>query len=234
MQHAASVLEPRRCCYADAAPTASERGPRAPPRPRRPARRRCSRFFRSPPKSSSQRIRNTMAATSTTSVTRRRRCGPGYSTNAVSHGVTAMPTNVIAPPPRAAPTTPPRTADRLDSDSCLASSLRSPDPFSVPVAGAMTSTIARSARSRRDLCHTAAVLADAALAEPLPGGRKVPERSASAAIGAPGFEPGTSPTRTVRATRLRHAPMRGDYPTLARRRLTRRPRPPGSSGRRGR
>ena len=26
-------------------------------------------------------------------------------------------------------------------------------------------------------------------------------------IGAPGFEPGTSPTRTVRATRLRHAPM---------------------------
>ena len=28
----------------------------------------------------------------------------------------------------------------------------------------------------------------------------------SAVIGAPGFEPGTSPTRTVRATRLRHAP----------------------------
>jgi hypothetical protein len=27
-------------------------------------------------------------------------------------------------------------------------------------------------------------------------------------IGAPGFEPGTSPTRTVRATRLRHAPIR--------------------------
>src|SRR3954454_12781464 len=27
-------------------------------------------------------------------------------------------------------------------------------------------------------------------------------------IGAPGFEPGTSPTRTVRATRLRHAPKR--------------------------
>src|SRR5438067_7336192 len=27
-------------------------------------------------------------------------------------------------------------------------------------------------------------------------------------IGAPGFEPGTSPTRTVRATRLRHAPRR--------------------------
>ena len=26
-------------------------------------------------------------------------------------------------------------------------------------------------------------------------------------IGAPGFEPGTSPTRTARATRLRHAPM---------------------------
>src|SRR4051812_25081970 len=28
-------------------------------------------------------------------------------------------------------------------------------------------------------------------------------------IGAPGFEPGTSPTRTVRATRLRHAPREG-------------------------
>ena len=27
-----------------------------------------------------------------------------------------------------------------------------------------------------------------------------------AKIGAPGFEPGTSPTRTARATRLRHAP----------------------------
>ena len=32
-------------------------------------------------------------------------------------------------------------------------------------------------------------------------------------IGAPGFEPGTSPTRTVRATRLRHAPMRRQYST---------------------
>ena len=31
-------------------------------------------------------------------------------------------------------------------------------------------------------------------------------RAGSAKIGAPGFEPGTSPTRTVRATRLRHAP----------------------------
>src|SRR6185436_15123840 len=35
-------------------------------------------------------------------------------------------------------------------------------------------------------------------------------------IGAPGFEPGTSPTRTVRATRLRHAPRAGDYPRLGR------------------
>ena len=38
-------------------------------------------------------------------------------------------------------------------------------------------------------------------------------------IGAPGFEPGTSPTRTVRATRLRHAPMGGlshDDPATAR------------------
>jgi hypothetical protein len=31
-------------------------------------------------------------------------------------------------------------------------------------------------------------------------------------IGAPGFEPGTSPTRTVRATRLRHAPTPCQYP----------------------
>ncbi len=31
-------------------------------------------------------------------------------------------------------------------------------------------------------------------------------------IGAPGFEPGTSPTRTVRATRLRHAPMKPSIP----------------------
>ena len=31
-------------------------------------------------------------------------------------------------------------------------------------------------------------------------------------IGAPGFEPGTSPTRTVRATRLRHAPRRTSIP----------------------
>jgi hypothetical protein len=34
--------------------------------------------------------------------------------------------------------------------------------------------------------------------------------SVSAVIGAPGFEPGTSPTRTVRATRLRHAPWRAE------------------------
>jgi hypothetical protein len=32
-------------------------------------------------------------------------------------------------------------------------------------------------------------------------------------IGAPRFELGTSPTRTVRATRLRHAPKRPDYRT---------------------
>ena len=31
-------------------------------------------------------------------------------------------------------------------------------------------------------------------------------------IGAPGFEPGTSPTRTVRATRLRHAPRKASIP----------------------
>jgi hypothetical protein len=40
-------------------------------------------------------------------------------------------------------------------------------------------------------------------------------------IGAPGFEPGTSPTRTVRATRLRHAPTHAKYPTS--RRLARLP-----------
>ena len=42
------------------------------------------------------------------------------------------------------------------------------------------------------------------------GGDGLPARRATArggnSIGAPGFEPGTSPTRTVRATRLRHAP----------------------------
>src|SRR5436305_2100766 len=45
-------------------------------------------------------------------------------------------------------------------------------------------------------------------------------------IGAPGFEPGTSPTRTERATRLRHAPMPRDY-------LMPSPRPPCSTARRG-
>ncbi len=35
------------------------------------------------------------------------------------------------------------------------------------------------------------------------------DRSGQVKIGAPGFEPGTSPTRTVRATRLRHAPKVG-------------------------
>src|ERR1700737_2353466 len=35
-------------------------------------------------------------------------------------------------------------------------------------------------------------------------------------IGAPGFEPGTSPTRTVRATRLRHAPTQWEYSTRLR------------------
>ena len=44
-------------------------------------------------------------------------------------------------------------------------------------------------------------------------------------IGAPRFELGTSPTRTVRATRLRHAPMPDDYLTTTR-------QPPGSTGRR--
>ncbi len=38
------------------------------------------------------------------------------------------------------------------------------------------------------------------------GGTARIKRLAKRNIGAPGFEPGTSPTRTVRATRLRHAP----------------------------
>ena len=45
-------------------------------------------------------------------------------------------------------------------------------------------------------------------------------------IGAPGFEPGTSPTRTVRATRLRHAPTRP--PVSHTRRYRRLPCPPRS------
>jgi integrase len=36
--------------------------------------------------------------------------------------------------------------------------------------------------------------------------QKPPSQRGFLGIGAPGFEPGTSPTRTVRATRLRHAP----------------------------
>jgi integrase len=39
-----------------------------------------------------------------------------------------------------------------------------------------------------------------------PEQQKTPPERGFHAIGAPGFEPGTSPTRTVRATRLRHAP----------------------------
>ena len=38
--------------------------------------------------------------------------------------------------------------------------------------------------------------------------RRLDRRRSRKSIGAPGFEPGTSPTRTVRATRLRHAPMK--------------------------
>ena len=43
---------------------------------------------------------------------------------------------------------------------------------------------------------------------PAPGAQRARSRGGPAVIGAPGFEPGTSPTRTVRATRLRHAPMK--------------------------
>src|SRR5450755_2062552 len=39
-----------------------------------------------------------------------------------------------------------------------------------------------------------------------PRAQKAPHLRGFPDIGAPGFEPGTSPTRTVRATRLRHAP----------------------------
>ncbi len=41
-----------------------------------------------------------------------------------------------------------------------------------------------------------------------PGPPPPPPTTNQPLIGAPGFEPGTSPTRTVRATRLRHAPMK--------------------------
>src|SRR5579875_1344603 len=46
--------------------------------------------------------------------------------------------------------------------------------------------------------------------------QKPPRQQGLLLIGAPGFEPGTSPTRTVRATRLRHAPTPHQYPIAAR------------------
>ena len=42
--------------------------------------------------------------------------------------------------------------------------------------------------------------------------QKPPSQRGFLVIGAPGFEPGTSPTRTVRATRLRHAPKEPSIP----------------------
>ena len=65
------------------------------------------------------------------------------------------------------------------------------------------------------------------IAAPTPLRRTSVAPSSTCTIGAPRFELGTSPTRTERATRLRHAPMRRDY-------LTTIPRPPCSSGRRAR
>ena len=56
---------------------------------------------------------------------------------------------------------------------------------------------------------------------PVAGSDRTGDRS-SAVIGAPGFEPGTSPTRTVRATRLRHAPRAA---IISERRLERRSGP---------
>src|ERR1700733_6826310 len=50
---------------------------------------------------------------------------------------------------------------------------------------------------------------------PLIRDRSPPHKSpanTNKSIGAPGFEPGTSPTRTVRATRLRHAPNGSSIP----------------------
>ena len=41
--------------------------------------------------------------------------------------------------------------------------------------------------------------------------QRPPMESTVSSIGAPGFEPGTSPTRTARATRLRHAPKRVEF-----------------------
>jgi hypothetical protein len=64
-----------------------------------------------------------------------------------------------------------------------------------------------------EIAEPFATLADSELPARL-GGETVTQTASSSGggsnegllIGAPGFEPGTSPTRTVRATRLRHAP----------------------------
>jgi hypothetical protein len=46
---------------------------------------------------------------------------------------------------------------------------------------------------------------------PAAGPRGFPADAIPELIGAPGFEPGTSPTRTARATRLRHAPKTVEF-----------------------
>jgi hypothetical protein len=62
------------------------------------------------------------------------------------------------------------------------------------------------------LANPAASLSDCVAAQRLrtrrSGTQKPPQTRGLRQIGAPGFEPGTSPTRTVRATRLRHAPKK--------------------------
>ena len=69
------------------------------------------------------------------------------------------------------------------------------------------------ARAREVLGYEPAVTSRRACGAPRSG---CAPRGALAAgyIGAPRFEPGTSPTRTVRATRLRYAPMTRAYPAL--------------------
>ncbi len=72
---------------------------------------------------------------------------------------------------------------------------------------------AKAERVRRALLSSSLKQCRKAPSEQSAHGAKSGPRSSTAAqnraesIGAPGFEPGTSPTRTVRATRLRHAPM---------------------------
>ena len=72
----------------------------------------------------------------------------------------------------------------------------------------------RSSRLRRHLArHFVPAMSPRSASETT----KPPGWQAVSLIGAPGFEPGTSPTRTVRATRLRHAPIDMSIPQVGHR-----------------